>query len=54
MDERIKQICRCMDELARIRTVIRNGEWRKLGSSLMDAQVGELDWLSELHYWIHQ
>ena len=53
MDERIRQICRCMDELDWIRHVIASGKWRRYGSSLLDAQVGELDWLSELHYWIH-
>lgn len=50
--ERLSQICRCMDELERLRISASSGQWKKMGS-LMDVQVGELDWLAELHHWLY-
>lgn len=41
MDQRLKQIARCMDELSSIRSLAPAGYWGAL--------LGEMDWLEELH-----
>lgn len=52
MENRLSEISRCTDELARIRA------WRAenpvaLREDHLGALMGELDWLSELHFLLH-
>ena len=45
MANRIVQIARCMDELAKCR--------RDYKIAPKGAQLGEMDWLDELHHLVH-
>jgi hypothetical protein len=50
MDERLKQILRCMKELEQCERDMHTYK----GDPLTGPALGQMDWLTELHYHIHQ